>query len=127
MLEYAAILVNYAAAYHFYHINPDPSDPFPMVLFYADNTASESWMEKACNSSLIGRALSRLQCAMMMNNNVGIRTAHITTNKNVIADHISRIKRKTNSIQHTSYVISLLSYRIIQRSLDASVFNQVLR
>ena len=105
VLEYAAILVNYAAAYHFYHINPDPSDPFPMVLFYADNTASESWMEKACNSSLIGRALSRLQCAMMMNNNVGIRTAHITTTKNVIADRISRIKRETNSMRGFSSIL----------------------
>ena len=37
VLEYAAILVNYAAAYHFYHNNHDPSDPFPMVLFYANN------------------------------------------------------------------------------------------
>ena len=64
VLKYAATLVNYAAAYHFYKHNPDPSDPFPMVLFYADNTASESWMDKACNSSLIGRSLSRLQCAM---------------------------------------------------------------
>ena len=60
VLEYAVILVNYAAAYHFYHNNPDASDPFPMVLFHADNAASELWTEKACNSSLIGRALSRL-------------------------------------------------------------------
>jgi len=56
-------------------------------------------MEKACNSSLIGRALSRLQCAMMMNNNVGLHTGHITTIKNVIADRISRIKRETNSMR----------------------------
>jgi len=105
VLEYAAILVNYAAAYHFYHNNPDPSDPFPMVLFYADNAASESWTEKACNSSLIGRALSRLQCAMMMNNNVGVHTAHITTIKNVIADRISRIKRETNSVRGFSSIL----------------------
>jgi len=99
VLEYAAIIVNYAAAYHFFREHPDPSDPFPMVLLYADNTASESWMEKACNSSLIGRALSRLQCAMMMNNNVGLHTAHITTVKNVIADRISRIKHETHSMR----------------------------
>ena len=69
-----------------------------MVLLMADNTSSESWAEKGCNSSHIGRALSRLQCAMMMNNNVGLITDHITTTKNVIADCISRIKRETHSV-----------------------------
>ena len=58
VLEYAALLINYAAAYHFHMKHPDHSDPYPQVLFYADNTAAESWMEKACNSSFIGRALS---------------------------------------------------------------------
>ena len=97
VLEYAAIIINYAAAYHYYSTNPDPSDPYPSVLLYADNSACESWMEKACNSSLIGRALSRLQCAMMINNPVGVHTAHITTTDNVIADRLSRIEHDSNS------------------------------
>jgi len=42
---------------------------------------------------------------MTMNNNVGIHTAHITTTKNVIADHISRIKRKTNSMRGFSSIL----------------------
>lgn len=96
VLEYAALLVTYAAAYHYHHNHPDPSDPYPVVKFYADNTACESWMEKACNSSLIGRALSRLQCAMMINNNVGFSTGHITTKDNVIADLLSRITCEAN-------------------------------
>lgn len=99
VLEYAALLINYAAAFHFYREHPDPMDPFPSVLFYADNTAAESWMEKACNSSLIGRALSRLQCAMMMNNSVGFHTGHVTTTNNVIADRISRLKRESHSMR----------------------------
>ena len=99
VLEYAALLINYAGAYHYYLHNPDPEDPFPQVLFYADNTASESWMVKACNSSLIGRALSRLQCAMMINNNVGIRTDHVTTVANIIADKLSRIKQESNCMR----------------------------
>jgi hypothetical protein len=68
-------------------------------LLIADNTAAESWMETACNSSLIGRALSRLQCAMMMNNNVGFHTGHVTTTNNVIADRISRLKRESHSMR----------------------------
>lgn len=105
VLEYAALLINYAAAFHYYKNNPDPSDPYPSVLFYADNSASESWMEKACNSSLIGRALSRLQCAMMINNDVGLHTGHITTKDNVIADRLSRIDNETN-ISHEFTTIS---------------------
>jgi hypothetical protein len=96
VLEYAALLINYAAAYHYHHNNPDPTDPYPIVQFFADNSACESWMEKACNSSLIGRALSRLQCSMMINNNVGFKTGHITTKDNVIADRLSRITHESN-------------------------------
>ena len=105
VLEYAALLINYAAAYHYYGQHPDPSNPFPQVLFYADNTAAESWMDKACNSSLIGRALSRLQCAMMMNNSVGFHTGHVTTTNNVVADRISQIKHKLKACfnSHPSY------------------------
>ena len=35
---------------------------------------------------------------MMMNNPVGIHTAHVTTTKNIVADRISHIKRETNSM-----------------------------
>ena len=43
VLEYAAILINYAASYHYFRQNPDQSDPYPMVLLMADNTLSELW------------------------------------------------------------------------------------
>jgi len=62
-------------------------------------------MKKACNSSLIGRALSRLQCAMMMNNNVGLDTAHVTTTDNIIADLISRIKTESNVTRDFSKIL----------------------
>jgi hypothetical protein len=99
VLEYAAMLITYAAAYHFYREHPDVTDPFPLVSLLADNTTAESWMETACTSSLIGRALGRLQCAMMMNNNVGFHTGHVTTTNNVIADRLSRLKRESHSMR----------------------------
>ena len=99
VLEYAALFINYAAATLFYQLNPDPTDPYPLALFFADNTAAESWMMHACNSSLPGRALSRLQCAMMINNPVGFHTGHVTTLANVVADKISRIKKETHSMR----------------------------
>ena len=100
VLEYAALIINYSASYHYWHTHPDPADPYPLVLLYGDNAASESWMVKACNTSMIGRALSRLQCAMMINNNVAVQTDHVATEINVIADAISRIKRESDSMRH---------------------------
>jgi hypothetical protein len=105
VLEYAGMLINYAAASHFYQHFPDTSDPFPKVLFFADNTAAESWMLKGCNSSWIGRALGRLQCAMMIGNAVGIDTTRVSTHDNVRADKISRIKRETNSMSHFLHIV----------------------
>ena len=32
VLEYAALLINYAATYHYYSTHPDQSDPYPVVL-----------------------------------------------------------------------------------------------
>ena len=98
VLEYAAIIINYVALCWFYQQELDKINPFPVVSLNADNTSAESWMETACNSSLIGRALSRLQCALMINNAVGFHTGHITTTQNVIADRISCIKRETHSM-----------------------------
>ena len=60
VLEYAALLINYAGAYHYYQENPDVTDPYPQVQFFVDSTSSEAWDEKGCTGSLIGRALSRL-------------------------------------------------------------------
>jgi len=96
VLEYAALLVNYAAACCYYLQHTPRDDPFPVVRFYVDNTSSEAWGMKGCTGSLIGRALSRLQCAMMIGNNVAARTARVDTKANVIADRISRVNRATN-------------------------------
>jgi hypothetical protein len=105
VLEYAGLIINYVAATYFYHLDPNPTDPYPSVLLYADNTTAESWAIKACKRSFLGRALGRLQCALMINNPVGISVAHITTKHNVIADRISRIKRETNTIPEFSSLL----------------------
>lgn len=97
-LEYAALIINYVASTHYFHNHEDPSDPYPSVLLYADNTTAESWLRKSCKNSFIGRALGRLQCALMINNPVGINVDHVTTKDNVVADRISRIKQDTDAI-----------------------------
>ena len=99
VLEYAALIINYVAScYYFIHHSPSTADPYPVVLLYADNTTAESWMQKACTKSFLGRALGRLQCALLINNPVGINIDHVTTKDNEIADRISRIKAETNTL-----------------------------
>ena len=105
VLEYATVIINYVAStFYFTKISPNPTDPYPAVLIEADNTTSESWVIKACKVSLIGRALGRLQCALMITNPVGINAGHVSTNDNFIADGISRITTASNA---DSYFTSL--------------------
>lgn len=95
-LEYAALIINYVAACHHFLTNEDCLDPHPSVLLFADNTAAESWAIKGCKSSAVGRHLGLLQCALMINNPVGISTGRVSTKANIIADRISRVKKETN-------------------------------
>ena len=105
VLEYAGILIKYASATHFYCQFLDASDPFHKVLSVSDNTAVESLMLKECNSLWIGRALGRLQCVMIIGNEVDINTARVLTYVNGRADKISHIKRETNSMSHFLRII----------------------
>ena len=124
VLEYAALIINYIAATHYFRIHLDKvTDPHPTTLLYADNSTAEAWMKmKQCKDSLIGRALGRLQCALMVNNHVGISVGHVTTKKNVIADRISRIKRETNLLPEFSKLLQdypqLNSCRRFQPSVE---------
>ena len=92
-LEYAALIINFVAATHYFtKIAHSTKNPHPTTLLYADNTTAESWVIKGCKSSLEGRALGRLQCALHINNPVGINVTHVSSTENEIADRISRFK-----------------------------------
>jgi hypothetical protein len=67
------------------------ADPHPTVLVGGDNSCSESWSEKGAKHSRIGRALGRLQCALMLGNDINLEVEHISTVANNVADDISRI------------------------------------
>ena len=93
VLEYAALIINFVAATHFFtKVAPSCANPSPTVMLFADNTTAEAWITKACKNTLEGRALGRLQCALMINNPVGINIGHVTSKDNEIADRISRFK-----------------------------------
>lgn len=97
VLEYAAILINFLAASHCLRaMDLLALDPHPVLLLRGDNSASESWAKKGSKHSPMGRALGRLQCALMLDNPIGLRLRHISTGDNVVADDISRVDHESN-------------------------------
>ena len=42
VMEYTTLLITYAGAIYYYCCHPDVTDPYPLVLFYINNTASEA-------------------------------------------------------------------------------------
>jgi hypothetical protein len=92
VLEYASILITYLICCHLISERGMlAEDPHPTVLISGDNSCSESWSTKGAKHSRVGRALGRLQCALMLKNDVGLNVEHISTDDNVVADDISRI------------------------------------
>ena len=95
-LEYASLIINYVAAmYVLVHVDSPPDNPHPVVLLYADNTAAESWMQKARKSSAGGRTLG-IQAVLMINNPVGTNVDHVISMDNVVADRISRLPTESH-------------------------------
>lgn len=97
VLEFITIIINYAAALTV--IDQDESitnDPFPVLLNFCDNTSAIRWTNHACKESLIGRALGRMLCMLLIGTRLGINATYIRGTENELADEISRIK-ETNA------------------------------
>ena len=95
-LEMVCVIVNYAAAIHVcWHDKIDLSH-FPAILNWCDNTSACSWINTRCKESLIGRALGRFFCGMIMGTALSLDADYISTHANVIADDISRLKRSAD-------------------------------
>lgn len=99
-LEYATLIIGYAASTYYWVIEDNRSKlgiPYPRSLIRADNKVAGFWAVKGCKRSFVGRSLGRLQSAMMINNPVGLDNSFVDTKTNVIADRISRFKSEANS------------------------------
>ena len=82
--------------------NPRDTNSQPVARLVANNSASESWIIKACTRSAIGRALGRVQCALMINIPVGLDCDYVCSKDNKVADGLSRIERATNAASYFS-------------------------
>jgi len=111
VLEFIAIIINYAAALTVL-INENPTDdPFPVLLNEADSSSAITWANHHCKESLAGRALGRLFCQLLVNSRLGINSVHIRGEENVIADGISRLKLEDDAHK---FDYSLLKQKFLQ-------------
>ena len=69
-----------------------------MMLNWTDNSTSKAWIKKVATKTMKGKALQRILCILMINKPVGIQVEHIAGIKNILANAISRIYSKHNSV-----------------------------
>jgi hypothetical protein len=98
VLEYVTVILNYCGS--LVALNQDggvADDPHPTVLCVTDNTSAKNWTLHTSKTSIIGRALARFFCGLLINTRLGINAKWISTHTNIIADDISRMKNSSTS------------------------------
>ena len=96
-LEYVTIIINYCATIVKFENCKINDDPYPVVLCVTDNTSALNWTLHTSKKSIIGRALARFFCGLLIGSRIGINAKWISTIENIIADKISRLKKNINS------------------------------
>ena len=96
-LEYVTIIINYCPAIPAISECDDIiNDPNLVVLCVTDNISAKNWTTHTGKKSIIGQALARFFCGLLIGSRVGINATWIRTVKNKIADEIPRIKKSTH-------------------------------
>jgi hypothetical protein len=101
-LEFITIIINHCAVLMAFYENSIAYDPHPVVLCVMDNIIAKKWKIHISKKSIIGQALARFFCGLLINSNVGINAKLISTLDNKIADDVSRLKA-TNLSTDTSH------------------------
>ena len=92
VLEMVCVIVNLAAAiYACWHDQIDLST-HPVILDWCDSKSATCWTNTRCKSSMLGRALGRIFCGLLMSTKLGIQAEWLPSALNKIADDISRLK-----------------------------------
>jgi hypothetical protein len=79
-----------------------------VVLCVMDNISAKNWTMHTSKKSIIGHALTRFFCGLLIGSDVGIDAKWISTLANSIADKISRIKKSANNFSSFQYDFSKL-------------------
>jgi hypothetical protein len=97
VLEYVTVIINYCGARMAYMEDGFTGDPHPVVFCVTHNVSAKNWMMHTCKKSIIGRALARFFCGLLIGSEVGINAKWISTVANKIADNILRLKKSLTS------------------------------
>jgi len=87
-LEYVTIIINCCAAISAALEDETTTDPHPVVLCVMDNISAKNWMVHTSKKSIIGRALARFFCGLLIGSNIGINAKWISKLANKIVDKI---------------------------------------
>jgi hypothetical protein len=71
-LEYITIIINYCAALTAFYEDLASNDPNPAVLCITDNINAKNWTIHTSKKSIIGQALARIFCGLLINLRVGV-------------------------------------------------------
>ncbi len=91
-LKYFTIIMNYCASFLVFKTWKIDNNSHPVVLCVTDNTSALNWTLHTSKKSIIGRALARFFCGLLIGSKVGVNAKWISTIENVIANKISRFK-----------------------------------
>ena len=79
------------------------NDPNPVVLCVTDNISAKNWTIHTCKKSIIGWALARFFCGLLIGSNLGINATWISAVVNKIVDKILRIKQSAHNPSSFQY------------------------
>ena len=101
-MEFVTIILNYCAALTAFYEDSITDDPYPVVLCVTNNISAKNWTIHTSKKSIIGRALARFFCGLLIGSRVSINAKWISTLHNKIADDVSRLKA-TNPSTNTPH------------------------
>ncbi len=91
-LKYVTIILNYCASIVTFATRKINNDPHPVFLCVTDNTSALNWTLHKNKKSIIGRALARFFCGLLIGSILGVSAKWMCTIENIIADKILRLK-----------------------------------
>lgn len=98
IFEFIVAILDYAAATFQYKrylkgelkLPTDIKHPYPILKNWADNTSTVKWSKDLAYKNKTGKALSKILGALNFGNKLGLDSHHLSGDKNIIADNISR-------------------------------------
>jgi hypothetical protein len=107
-LEYVTIIINYCAAITAMLKSQITTDTHPVVLCVMDNISAENRTMHTSKKSIIGCAVARFFCGLLIGSDIGMNATWISTLASCIVDKVSRIKRSANIPSSFQYDFSKL-------------------